>query len=171
MDIIKSIPTKLEVSLLGADGKKISGLSVDYIIYAVSDFSVVDSGHMGEAIPGIYSVSIDIDTVGQYWILYFTPTGYEEGQEAFNIVEAPAKEATLEAENDKLARILGMVQENFRAFDHVYDSEGNQTSSTVKIYASASDCNNDISPIATYYVTATYLPGHKLSSYKVIKGA
>jgi hypothetical protein len=169
MDIIKSVPTKLEVSLLGTDGKKVSGLSIDYIIYDVSDFSIVDSGPMGEAIPGIYSVSVDIDTIGQYWMLYVTPVGYEDGQESFNVIDVPAKEATLIAENDKIARILGMVQENFRAFDHVYDSEGNQTSSTVKIYASAADCNSDTSPIATYQVTATYLPGRKLASYKVIK--
>ena len=98
MDIIKNVPTKFEVSLLGADGKKISGLSIDYIIYDVSDFSIVDSGPMGEAIPGIYSVAVNISTTGQFWMLYVTPIGYEDGQESFNVIDAPAKDATVAKE-------------------------------------------------------------------------
>jgi len=167
MDIIQSVPTKFETVVLGTDGKRATGLEVEYLLYN-STWSLVGSGDMVESL-GVYSVVLNLATLGQYTLLIATPTGYEDGMEQISVIEQPAKEASVQAENEKIARILGLVQENFRAFDHVYDSEGNQTSSTVKIYGSASDCNSDINPIATYAVTATYTSGHKLTSYKVTK--
>jgi len=58
--------------------------------------------------------------------------------------------------SDVLTRILGLNQENFRLKDQVYDGDGNLTSATVRIYASAADAGNDVTPIAAYMMTASF---------------
>jgi hypothetical protein len=201
MDIIKSTPTKLEVSLLGTDGKKISGLSITYTIYKLTDYSTVETGIMGEPITGIYSVSVTLTTTGQYWVVYTTPTGYEDGQELLNVVDSIAKEDTVQSvktsveairtsdlpdlattiqtvltavnthrgvTEPQIQRILGLVQENFRVVNPSYNVQGSLIAGTIKIFESASDCNNDVDPIATYSVAATYNQS-KVSGYKVTK--
>ena len=79
--------------------------------------------------------------------------------------------STVEPQIDTLIaltqRILGLSQENYRLFDIQYQS-GKLTSATIKIYSSASDCENDDNPIAEYEVTASY-SGTQLTSYKVVK--
>jgi hypothetical protein len=71
--------------------------------------------------------------------------------------------------DDQMARILGLVQENFRLRDQVYNGDGNMTSATIRIYASAVDCNNDENAIAEYTITATYNVNGECVSYKVVK--
>jgi len=67
-----------------------------------------------------------------------------------------------------LDRLLGLLQENFRITNPVFDANNNMTSCTLKIYPTATDCENDTNAIATYTVTATY-SGNNLASYKVKK--
>jgi len=69
---------------------------------------------------------------------------------------------------DVLRRVIGLGQENFRIKDQSYDGSGNLTSATVKLYGSATDCNNDQNEIAEYTITATY-SGQNCTSYKVVK--
>lgn len=168
MDIIKNVPTKFDMSILGSDGKKIPGLTITFAVYASDDIAEF-YGVMDEPIPGIYSVEVTLSELGFYRLCYTTPEGYEDGMQPFTVVDAPAKESTLALENDKLARILGLVQENFRVTNPVYDTNGNLISSTTNIYASASDCNANINPIATYSVVGVYDSTNKLLSYKVTK--
>jgi len=71
-------------------------------------------------------------------------------------------------ETDKIKYILGLSQENYRIFSPAYDSNDLLTSGTVKIYSTATDCNNDTNALATYTITATY-SGTNMLTYKVIK--
>jgi len=66
-------------------------------------------------------------------------------------------------------KILGLSQENYRIFSPIYDSNGNMTTATIKIYPSASDCEADTNVTATYTVTSTYDNNHRMATYKVKK--
>ncbi|MBI3990960.1 MAG: hypothetical protein HY350_02310 [Candidatus Omnitrophica bacterium] len=84
-----------------------------------------------------------------------------------------AKEATLglvKAETDKIKRILGLAQENFKLYEAVY-SNRLLTSGKIKIYSSAADLQNDVNPIATYQITAAYNEDGTCSSYKLERTA
>ena len=86
-------------------------------------------------------------------------------------LDGVAKETTLQLmknETDKIGRLLGLSQENFRIFNPVYDSFGNLLSSTIKIYLSKLDCDNNINPIAVYNQTATFNK-NLMTGYKVVK--
>ncbi len=72
------------------------------------------------------------------------------------------------AVEEPLQRILGLVQENFRLCDLIY-TNGQLTAGKIKIYANASDCQNDINPIAEYQINAQYDAQGNLVSYMVTK--
>lgn len=65
-------------------------------------------------------------------------------------------------------RILGLNQENFRFFGHVYDDNGNLTSANIRIYPTSNDVENNTNHTDAYRVLASYTDG-KLSDYQVLK--
>lgn len=65
-------------------------------------------------------------------------------------------------------RILGLSQENFRFFGHVYDGDGNLTSANIRIYPTSTDVENNTNYTDAYRVLASYTGG-KLSDYQVLK--
>ena len=65
-------------------------------------------------------------------------------------------------------RAVGLIHENYRLFSLVYDGNNLLTSATIKIYPSASDCDNDTNVLAEYLLTAIYTDLN-LTSYKVTK--
>jgi hypothetical protein len=69
----------------------------------------------------------------------------------------------------QIKRILGLVQENFRIVDHVYNSDNTLASATIKIYPTDGDCDADTNAIATYNMTALYDSSSRLVNYKVTK--
>lgn len=80
-----------------------------------------------------------------------------------------AKEATLTTINTLVTRALGLSQENYRIKDPVYNTNNDLLSSTIEIFANASDCEADTSPTASYSVVATYDTSNRLLTYKVVK--
>jgi len=82
-----------------------------------------------------------------------------------------ASQASIDAiktETDKIKFILGLSQENYKLFDIVYSGDL-ITSTTIKTYPSAIDCENNTNPLAIYSVVATYDVDGKLLTYQVIK--
>ena len=82
-----------------------------------------------------------------------------------------ASQASIDAiktETDKIKFILGLSQENYKLFDIVYSGDL-ITSTTIKTYPSAIDCENNTNPLATYSVVATYDLDGKLLTYQVKK--
>lgn len=77
--------------------------------------------------------------------------------------------AILNEYDDRFIRLLGLNQENYRIFDPVYNDSNSLLSATIKIYSSASDCENDINVISSYALTATYDGDNNMSTYKVVK--
>lgn len=101
---------------------------------------------------------------------YDPPTKAELDTAVANLTtEIDANETKIDTITTAVTRILGLVQENFRLKDQVYDSNGNLTSATIRIYGSAADCNNDENAIAEYTLTATYNAVGECTSYKVVK--
>jgi len=75
-------------------------LSVSYSIYKSEDNSVIDSGSLSNPGNGMYTGSYLCDTLGQYYIIYTTPSGYTDELESIMVSSETAKA-------DVLARILG----------------------------------------------------------------
>jgi hypothetical protein len=71
----------------------------------------------------------------------------------------------------EITRILGLVQENFRMRDQVYDGDGNLTSAQLRIYASAADAQNDVNPIAEYAMTASFSGPGQCTGYLMRRAA
>lgn len=67
-----------------------------------------------------------------------------------------------------LSRLLGLTQENQYIDNMTYNSDGNMTSSRLRIYSDSSSVSTTNNVIATYNITATY-SGLNLLSYKVTK--
>jgi len=72
----------------------------------------------------------------------------------------------IQIETDKIKKILGLTQENFKLYNCVY-SGNNLTSANIKIYPTSTDLEADINVIATYSITATFDGDGKCTSYKV----
>ena len=160
MKINKDTTYPLELFIIDKDGEPITGLSNSYTIYDSSDDSVVVSGSLTDQGLGVYTATYVFTVSGQYRIIYNTPSGYSDEIESI-IVE--------ESHLDLLKRILGLSQENYRIFDSVYNANHLLTSATVKTYATASDCNNDLSPIATYSMITEYNVDSEMTAYRMVK--
>ena len=157
----------LELAITDIEGNFVisfeSGEEVTYIIKKSSDGSTIASGEM--IVDGnIWKVAWTPTLVGEYRIEYTTPEGYEDGMETIMV-----EESTSTAIDEKLNRILGLSQENYRIFNSTYDINNNLLTAMIKIYASASDCDANTNPIATYQVTAVYGDFNRMTSYKVKK--
>jgi hypothetical protein len=72
----------------------------------------------------------------------------------------------IQIETDKIKKILGLTQENFKLYNCVY-SGTNLTSANIKIYPTSTDLEADTNVIATYSIIATFDGDGKCTSYKV----
>jgi post-segregation antitoxin (ccd killing protein) len=70
---------------------------------------------------------------------------------------------------EAVRNILGLSDNNLRIMNQVYDSFGRLTSSTIRIYANAADCDIDQSHVAEYIMNASYDTIGRCTYYKVKK--
>jgi hypothetical protein len=108
---------------------------------------------------GIYTASFVPDEIGQWRIRVTSIANHDDYSKIYEVDE----------NTEKISRILGLSQENYRIFSPVYDINNNLLTATMKTYANASDCNNNINPVATYQVTSTYDNKNRMKTYKVVK--
>ena len=142
----------LELFITDIDGNPKTGLLTSYSIYKSSDDSLVISGSLTDKGNGIYKDSYTFTELGQYYIIYTTPSGYTDEVEDINVIQEYAKELDL-------LRVLGLSDENKKILNTVHDVDGNLTYALVKIYPSATDFENDTNVLATYEFNATYTLG------------
>jgi len=156
-----------ELLITDDTGNFVSGLTINYNIYKSSDNSLITTGNMVEVVvSGVYQLSHTFVLSGQYRVEYLpTISGYPKTGETV-IIEETSDLSTLE---DLIRKILGLSQSNYRLISPVYDKNKNLVSATIKIYNSASDCNNDVSPLATYNIVSTFNSLGLMTSYKVIE--
>jgi len=139
----------IELFVTDTDGNAVTGISVTFVIYKSSDNSTVTSGSLTDIGNGIYQSSYSFSILGEYYILYTTPSGYTNEVESISVEEAIAT-------SDTLLRVLGLSKENQKIIDTVYDENHNLLSSTIRLYPSATDFENDTNVFAIYEMTATY---------------
>lgn len=148
--IVKNTTYYLELGVIANNGNFVSGLTITYNIYKSSDNTLIQTGTLTEiGTSGVYKDSATFTTADQYRIEYFTPIPYENTTESILVVDVSMGDL-----DDKITRILGLSNENMKLISPRYDRHGNLIDGQIKIYASASDADNDINPIATYRVTA-----------------
>ena len=165
--IIQNTTHYLEIVLIDKNGDFVTvldtGDSITYEVRKSSDNSLFASGTL--SIEGnAFKDSVLFDTLGQYRVLYTTPTKYENGLDQIEVVEEITDD--LSGIITKLNRLLGLTQENFRIFNPVYDARSNLLSGTMKIYPTAGDVDTDTNAIAEYEIISTY-NGIRMTGYKV----
>ena len=147
----------LIVTALDKSGDFKSGLTITYEVRKSSDNSLITNGTLINT-GSIYTDTISIANIGEYYILYFTPSKYENGLETLIVQTSDINDiqASLDTLGEKLCKVLGLVQSNFRLTNQVYDTNGCLTSAKMAIYNTASDTQDKLNPIAEYNVNATY---------------
>lgn len=176
-EIIKNQTYYLEIIITDVHGDPVSGKTINYEIRNSSDNSLFDSGTLSEiGTTGIYNKSVIFTAIGQYRVYYQTPFKFDDAIEGILVIEQKAQESTLQSVDTKidnhtvlLTRIIGLCQENYRLTDTSFNAGGKLTSGKIKIFGSASDCENNINPTDTYQVTAVYNAQNRLENYKVVK--
>jgi len=119
--------------------------------------------------------------------IYFKPgdgTGYQEKHSPFTYgydynasgydivldksgysIETQNVASTDHTENFTFISLMDSSDENIRIINAVYDTDGNMTSATKRVYRTAADCESNVNHIKEYAVTATYSNG-TCTSYK-----
>lgn len=158
----------LIVVLLDNKGDYKTGETITYEVRKSSNDSLTTSGTLAN-IGNIYSDSISISVLGEYYVLYFTPTKHENGLEKLIVQKSDINDIqdSLDSLATKLCQVLGLSQSNYRLTDQVYSAEKCLTSAKISIYGSASDTNSQNNPIATYTINAVYSEDNELIDYKV----
>ena len=113
----KDVAGYLQLSLLGDDGKPVSGQTVTYSVRDASDGSEETSGTLVYA-NNVYSKSVTLTTAGEYYVTYTTPAGYEDAIDIIAVkdyadykatVTGMALEATsqlIKTETDKISSLV-----------------------------------------------------------------
>lgn len=70
---------------------------------------------------------------------------------------------------ESLKLILGLVQQNYRLSEQIYDSEGRLLSVKIKLYNTKEDCDAETNYFASYSMTAAYDTNGLLYDYKVVR--
>jgi len=162
--IVKDTTYYLETLVLDSSGDPITSLSVTYKIIKSSDNSLLDSGSLSHIGDGVYQGSYLFDAVGQYRILYITPTQYTDDIETI-LVENISRQDIY----DIVQRTLGLSQENYRLTEQVYNADNCLTSAKIATYPSALDTQNQTNSIAEYIINAVYDTNKRLIDYKVMR--
>jgi len=139
----------LELFVTDSEGSPVTGLTTTFVIYKASDNSVVTSGSLIDKGNGTYQGSYTFTTLGDFYIIYTTPSQYTNEIESISVIEDYAKDADL-------LRNLGLSDENKKILDTVHDANGQITYAIVKLFPSATDFDNDTNVMATYEYNATY---------------
>lgn len=162
--IIQNEPYYLEAMVTDVNGYGVTGLTVSYTIYKSSTNTIIESGTMNDIGGGVYQKQITLADLGQYRVLYNTPHRYADSIVTLLVVEEITDD--LSGITNKLNRILGLCQENYRIFNPKYDRSNNLTEGTIKIYPTAIDCENDTNVLAEYEIIAQY-DKIRMTGYKV----
>ena len=164
-EITKGTTYYLESLVTDQQGDGVTGLTVTYKVIRCSDNTLLDSGTLTDVGDGAYQGSYFFDNVGQFRVLYFTPTSYLDAIETVNVTNCSNV-----AISEKIDRILGLSQENYRLFATEWDRAQEMTRGRLRIYPTADDVKNDTNHIAEYEIEAVYGQGkyrHQVVDYQV----
>ena len=123
------------------------------------DFTPVNTGYYE------WTISHDTYKPKGWWEYY--DVGIANTDDIKTVVDSNASELT--TQNIILARLLGLVQENFYIDTTVYDANSNLTSARMRTYTDAVSVGTDSNVQATYVITSTYNAQGQLLTYAVDK--
>lgn len=163
--------TNVDPIYIRKDGGTLSSKSV-----SSSEFNEVDASNA----PGVYEFSFsasDFDTLGEFIFVVPANGGVSLAQSFHRLDVVPEEPdvnlgpvlTELNNIDAVLERIKGLTQENMRITGHNYDSNNNLIGSTIKIYPSKSDTENETNPVAEYEMTASYDAKNRLTDYRLVK--
>jgi len=122
------------------------------------NLSVVELGF------GHYRIKFTPDMIGTWMFAAYHPVYFPWGKT--NNVKVYTQD--FDSITVFIKRILGLVQENFEIDQTEYDTNGNLTSSRIRIYDDEYSVGTDSNIMAVYQIEATY-DDQCMKSYKVIK--
>ena len=177
--IYKDLEHYSEIGIIDEYGDFVTGLTVTYGVRKSSDNSYIISGTTSET-NSVYYFNYTFTESTEYRLKWITPNTYDDGFETILVIDQPATnsgitsiEAKLDAHRseteDRIKYILGLEQQNFRISDQIYNDDRLLTSSTIKIYNNATDCNDDVNVLKQYSMSATYDSDGKITDYRVIE--
>lgn len=135
----------LEILVTDTDGSPITGLSLTFAIYKSSTNGLVTSGSLTDVGNGIYQASYAFTELGQFRVLYTTPTNYTDEVEGVLVVD---KEANIDSILSKVCDIFDCtVLDVEKTFS--YDAEGRVSTVDMKF-------GDFVTPTKTLRVTFTY---------------
>jgi len=114
---------------------------------------------------GLYKVSFIPNKLGNWVLVIYNITYFPWGKGNSYQCVTYIRDNVMEL----LRRILGLSQENYRVINPVYDGNNSLINGKIRIFPTATDCNNNTNHIAEYQITATYDSQNRMSGYKVIK--
>jgi len=159
----------VELFLTGNNGKPSLGQTVTFIVKESSSNLTVDSGSLTELGGGMYQDFYLTDTLGFFHIIFTTPAGHTDSVDYFEVENECAKQ-------EELIRALGLSQENFRILNPSYTTINTSngpikvlSQSTVRIYPSKTDTDNDTNHIEEYTMTATHDSEACMTDYKMTR--
>lgn len=166
--IEKGTDYPLELFLTGNNGKPVLGQTITYEVKESSSNTLVDSGTLNELGGGMYQEFYEADTLGFFYVIFTTPIGFSDEVGSFEVVKECAKQ-------EDLARLLGLTHENFRILNPVYTTINTSngsikvlSQSTVRIYPTKTDTQNNTNPIAEYTMTATHDSEACMTGYQMV---
>ena len=98
----------LKLFVTDSVGEPVSGQINTYIIYSASSDTIVDSGTLTDIGNGIYSGSYTFDTLGQYYIIYDTPSGFQDVIEQLEVINVVATESNLNTIDSNILSIFSI---------------------------------------------------------------
>jgi YD repeat-containing protein len=165
----KSKPAEIVILLQdGNDDPVIGLLDTDVELFLLKagedtfEEKTLDAMNFEEILAGYYKITLDeddTDTKGQ--MIAYIPENMSVQRHDF-VIE-------ISDMDDKIARILGLSQENFRITDYQYNAQDNLTSARLKIYTSAENATDMTNAIAEYTLTAAYDSQGRLLDYKILE--
>lgn len=167
LNIKKSTAYPLIIGVTDENGDFVTGSTISYEIRKSSDNSLITSGSLTST-GNIYTDSISINDNGDYYALYTSPSGYENGKELIRVDSASLTDLDNDLTTiiDKLCKVLGLSQSNYILENPTYDSTGCLLTGRIKIYNNATDADNEVNELAQYDIEATWVDG-LLNKYKV----
>jgi hypothetical protein len=162
MQITKDTKYYLEAFVTDLHGNPVEGLTLTYTVIKCEDNTIVDSDELVDVGNGIYQGSYVFDTVGQYRIIYDSPYDYTDMVETVVVTEPVSFDV------DKLNRILGLSQHNYRIFGQKHDKNGNLTFAKIRLYHTPEDLEDQVNHFAEYEVNTAYSKNN-VSDYSVKK--
>lgn len=114
-------------------------------------------------LPGVYSLILapsDTDVLGPF-LVHVSGVGFDTLLLDLSVVT--------ESLDSKIARVLGLLQENMRITDHQYDQNNNLISARVRLFPTPQDTLDITNQVATYTLTAAYDASNRLRDYRVLR--